>query len=99
MKEVSVQGQGILLAYVNGKYYATAGRCPHMGGNLSRGKLEGIVVTCPLHKSQFDLSDGKVVRWLSGSGFVSGIGGLMKKPINLKTYEVKVENEKIFAKI
>ena len=99
MKEVSVQGQNILLAYIGGKYYAVDSRCPHMGGNLSQGKLEGTVVTCPRHQSQFDLKDGKVVRWLKGSGFTSVIGKLMKQPTSLKTYEVKVENGTIFVKV
>ncbi len=45
-----------LLARVGDKYYAADNRCPHMGGKLSPGKLEGTVVTCPRHGSQFDLT-------------------------------------------
>ena len=71
MKEVLAQGREILLARVGDNYYAADNRCPHMGGKLSRGKLEGTIVTCPRHGSQFDLSDGRVVRWLKGSGLVS----------------------------
>jgi 3-phenylpropionate/trans-cinnamate dioxygenase ferredoxin component len=99
MKETSVQGQNILLAYSGGKYYATDNHCPHLGGNLSQGKLEGTIITCPRHQSQFDLRDGKVVRWLKGSGFLSAIGKAVKQPMNLKTYEMKIENGKIFVKI
>lgn len=51
MKRVSVGGREILLARVGDTYYAAGNRCPHMGGNLSRGKLEGTIVTCPLHGS------------------------------------------------
>ena len=47
MKETSVQGQNILLAYSDGKYYAADSHCPHMGGNLSQGKLEGTVDNLP----------------------------------------------------
>ena len=61
--------------------------------------LAGTIVTCPRHQSQFDLKDGKVVRWLKGSGFTSVIGKLMKQPTSLKTYEVKVENGTIFVKV
>jgi 3-phenylpropionate/trans-cinnamate dioxygenase ferredoxin subunit len=99
MKEVSIQGQNILLAHIGDKYYATASRCPHMGGNLSKGKLEGTIVTCPRHGSQFDLKDGRVIRWLKGSGVISAIGKVMKRPTNLKAYVAKVENGKIFVKI
>ena len=99
MKEVSMPGQNILVAFTDGIYYAADNRCPHLGGNLSQGKLEGTVVTCPRHQSQFDLRDGKVVRWLKGSGFLSAIGKAMKQPANLKTYEVKIEGDRIFVKI
>jgi 3-phenylpropionate/trans-cinnamate dioxygenase ferredoxin component len=99
MKEVSIQGQNILLAYSGGKYYAAQGRCPHMGGILSHGKLAGTIVTCPRHQSQFDLKDGKVMRWMKGMGLAATIGKILKQPTNLKTYEVKVENGKIFVEI
>jgi len=71
MKEVLIQGREILLVRVGDNYYAADNRCPHMGGKLSQGKLEGTVVTCPRHGSQFDLSDGRAVRWLKGSGLVA----------------------------
>ena len=99
MKEVMVQGTGILLAKVGGKYYAAANRCPHFGGNLSRGKLEGTIVTCPLHGSQFDLSDGHVVRWLKGSGVLSAVGKALKGPKPVATYKVKVEGDKVLVDI
>ena len=95
MKAVSVKGREILLAKVGDKYYTADNRCPHLGGKLSQGKLEGTVVTCPLHGSQFDLSDGRVVRWLKGSGVVSAIGKVLKSPRQLTTYEVKVENDRV----
>lgn len=106
MKEISTGGQNILLAFTGGQYYAAAGRCPHMGGNLSKGKLEGTVVTCPLHGSQFDLKDGKVVRWVAGSGIMSALGKTMsaigaasKTPRSLVIYEVKIDGDRILAKL
>ena len=66
MKKVIAEGREILLARVGDKYYATDNRCPHMKGDLSQGKLGGTVVTCPVHGSQFDISNGQVVRWLKG---------------------------------
>ena len=95
MKEVLAQGREILLARVADKYYAADNRCPHMGGRLSQGKLEGTVVTCPLHDSQFDLGSGQVVRWLKGSGLISKIGEALKSPRPLGIYNVKVEENKI----
>jgi 3-phenylpropionate/trans-cinnamate dioxygenase ferredoxin subunit len=99
MKEVKVQDKEILLTRVKDKYYATNSRCPHFGGNLSRGRLEGTVVTCPLHGSQFDLTDGHVVRWLKGSGVLSAVGKALKGPKSLDTHKVKVEGDRILVEI
>ena len=80
MRTVVVEGQEIFIAKVGDMYYATDNRCTHMGEKLSLGKLEGTVVTCPRHGSQFDLRDGSVVRWLKGSGLISVLGKVMKSP-------------------
>ena len=99
MKEVLARGREILLAKVADKYYAGDNRYPHMGGKLSQGKLEGTVVTCSRHGSQFDLTDGRVVRWLKGSGLVSMIGKALKSPRPLATYNVQVEDDRIWIEI
>ena len=99
MKDVSVNGREILLAKVDDKYYAADNRCPHMGGKLSQGKLEGFVVTCPVHGSQFDLRDGQIVRWLKGSGLISAVGRFLKSPRQLTTYNVKVEDDRVIIEI
>ena len=106
MKQVRLQGKEILLARVNGTYYAASGRCPHMRGFLSKGELKGMVVTCPMHGSRFDLKEGKVVRWVEGSGFMSLMGRLMsmmgmaaKTAKPLTVYEVKIEGDRVMAKI
>ena len=99
MKEVLVQGREILLARVGDKYYAADNHCPHMGGKLSQGKLEGTVVTCPRHGSQFDLSDGGVVRWTNWSGLISTVSKALKSPRPLITYRVEVEDDRILIEI
>jgi 3-phenylpropionate/trans-cinnamate dioxygenase ferredoxin subunit len=99
MKSVLVKGREILLARVAGEYYAADNRCPHMGGKLSQGKLEGTVVTCPRHGSQFDLTDGGVVRWLKGSGLISKVSKALKPARPLVTYNVKVEDDGIMIEI
>lgn len=95
MKQFKSGGLDILLANVGGRIFAVDNRCPHMGGKLSKGKLEGTIVTCPLHGSQFDVASGQVVRWLKGSGLVSAIGNAFKHPSEIKTYEVAVSNDEI----
>lgn len=44
---------------VNGEYYAINWICPHMGGPLGAGTLNGYVVTCPWHGWTFDVRTGK----------------------------------------
>ena len=99
MKEVLARGREILLARVGNSYYAAENLCPHMGGKLSQGKLEGTVVTCPRHGSQFDLTDGRVIRWLKGSGLASMVGKALKSPRPLATYNVKVDDDRILIEI
>jgi 3-phenylpropionate/trans-cinnamate dioxygenase ferredoxin subunit len=98
MKSVNVAGRQILLARVGDKYYAVDNLCPHMKGNLSQGKLEGTVVTCPLHGSQFDISNGQVVRWLKG-GLMSKVGKAIKPSKDLTVYNVKVEDGKVLVEV
>ncbi len=52
----------ILLAFVDGAYYALNNRCPHMGGSLADGILDDHNVTCPRHGSSFDVRNGQVQR-------------------------------------
>jgi len=96
MKKVTVEGQEVLLIRVGDKYFAASDRCPHMNGDLSQGKLEGTVVTCPRHGSQFDISNGQVVRWLKG-GLMSKLGGALKMSKALRVYNVKVEDGRVLV--
>ena len=98
MKMVIAEGREILLARVGDKYYATDNRCPHMKGDLSQGKLEGTVVTCPVHRSQFDISNGQVVRWLKG-GLMSKVGKALKSSKDLTVYNVKVEDNRVLVEV
>ena len=99
MKEVWAGQVPILIVRIGDTYYATQGRCPHMGGILAKGKLDGTVVTCPRHGSQFVVTDGKVVRWMKGKGLMAAIGKILKHPRPLKTYPVSVESGDIFVKV
>ena len=97
MKLVTIADREILLARVSGKFYASQPRCPHMGGSLWLGQLDGTIITCPRHGSRFDLADGHVVRWTNWSGVVLGVGKLIRSPRPLKMYEVKIEDNTILV--
>lgn len=96
MKKVIAEGREILLARAGDKYYAADDRCPHKKGDLSQGKLDGTVVTCPVHGSRFDLSTGQVVRWLKG-GLMSKLSGALKMSKTLTVYNIKVEDGKVLV--
>jgi 3-phenylpropionate/trans-cinnamate dioxygenase ferredoxin subunit len=97
MRKVLVEDKEVLVARVGPNYYATQDRCQHLGGDLSMGKLEGTVVTCPRHHSQYDLKDGHVVRWTDWTGLKLSVAKIAKSPRPLKTYEVRVEGGKVLV--
>jgi 3-phenylpropionate/trans-cinnamate dioxygenase ferredoxin subunit len=99
MMMTTIEGREILVARVGDNFYSADNRCPHMGGNLSGGTLEGTVVTCPRHHSMFDLTDGHVIRWTDWTGLKLIGTKILKSPRPLKMHEVKVEGEKIWVKI
>jgi len=47
---------------VGENFCATQAKCPHRGGPLSEGELDGSTVTCPWHGSQFNVCSGEVLR-------------------------------------
>ena len=57
-KHVAVDGKEIALFNVDGTFYALDNECPHRGGPLGEGDLEGCIVTCPWHAWRFRLNDG-----------------------------------------
>ncbi len=58
-KEVVAADRVIALFNVDGRLYALDGVCPHAGGPLGEGQLDGHVVTCPWHGWQFDVTTGQ----------------------------------------
>ena len=58
-KEIVAEGRMVALFNVDGEIYALDGVCPHQGGPLGQGCLEGTVVTCPWHGWQFDVRTGQ----------------------------------------
>jgi nitrite reductase/ring-hydroxylating ferredoxin subunit len=66
MKHVEVRGKEILIANIDGKFYALNDRCGHMNALLSMGNLANDkndnIVTCPFHGARFDITTGKKVK-------------------------------------
>ncbi len=90
-------GQKLLVAHVGDDFFVTQEHCAHMGANLAKGKLEGTVVTCPLHHSQYDLTDGAVVRWTDWTGGLATMNEAFRHPRSLVAYETRVEDGTVYV--
>jgi len=96
MRDVEVDGHHVLVARVGEEFYVTDARCPHLGGPLAKGELEGTVLTCPWHHSQFDLADGSCLRWTDWKGAVLTVAELARHPRPLRAYETRVEEGRLY---
>ena len=82
-KAINVNGTDIALFNVDGTIYAIDNTCPHRGGPLGEGMLDGNVVTCPLHGWKFNVTTGANV----------------SMPVNVRRFETKVEGDEIFVDV
>ncbi len=58
---VQVGAERVALFNCDGAFHAIGDVCPHRGGPLSDGQLDGTNVQCPWHGALFDLCTGKRV--------------------------------------
>ena len=84
MKFVAIERERIVLANVAGSFYALRDVCGHRNAPLSRGRLEGHMIECPLHFAQFDVRTGKLI-----DGPVSA---------DIPVYEVRVEDGAVYLR-
>jgi nitrite reductase/ring-hydroxylating ferredoxin subunit len=62
LRSFKVQGQEVLVLNLSGKFYCLSGRCVHAGAPLAEGTLNGKILTCPWHYSQYNVITGEVIR-------------------------------------
>jgi nitrite reductase/ring-hydroxylating ferredoxin subunit len=84
MKFVAIDRVRVVLANVDGAFYALRDVCGHRNAPLSRGRLIGCLIECPLHFAQFDMRTGKLV-----DGPISA---------DIPVYEVLVESDTVYVK-
>ena len=72
----------VAVCNVGGTLHAMDGICPHSGGPLGEGALDGHVLTCPFHAWEFDCRTGL---------------NLADELVKQATYPVKVENGEILV--
>lgn len=91
-RRVEQGGRGILLANVDGGFYAVDERCTHRGGSLSKGTMTDGVVTCPRHGARFDVRTGRNV----GSPRILLFKG---RADDLRSYSVEIEGEDVLIDV
>ena len=85
ISEHQIDGKHIMLCNVAGEHYAISNICTHARVLLSKGKLRGHAITCPLHGARFDVRNGKC---LSGPAF-----------LDVETYPVSIEDDNVIIKV
>src|SRR5882757_6296102 len=60
-KAFVVAGRQLAFFNAGGRIFAIDNLCPHDGGPLAEGSLEGTTITCPWHAAEFDITSGKVL--------------------------------------
>lgn len=57
-KPFTIDGQDILIANLDGEFFAIEDRCSHEDSRLSLGCLKGDLIDCTLHGSRFNVKTG-----------------------------------------
>jgi nitrite reductase/ring-hydroxylating ferredoxin subunit len=83
-KEVEHDGRIFALFNVDGIISAIDGLCPHQGGPLADGPLDGTYVSCPWHGWEFCVRTGK-----------STLNNRLRQPV----FEVKVEGQDVLVAV
>ena len=81
---VEVDGRTLALFNVGGSFYAIDNTCPHRGGPLGEGDLEGRIVLCPWHAWRWDVTTGNNAN---------------NPAVKVACYPVSVEGEAVFVEI
>jgi nitrite reductase (NADH) small subunit len=82
--EASVEGRPVALHNVDGTFYATGNTCPHRGGPLGQGMLDGPTLMCPWHAWTWDVRTGE---------------NTANPTLRIPTYEVRVEAGDVLVRV
>ncbi len=61
MKAIELDGHEIVICNCAGTFYALDRRCGHMNAPFEMGTLDGVILTCAMHGSQFDITTGEAL--------------------------------------
>lgn len=91
-KVVKVEDKPIAIFNLNGNFYATDDTCPHEGGPLSYGFIEGENVTCPWHGATFHIMSGKTLEPPAGEKMGPPVDrGIVCYPLRVVGADIEIE--------
>jgi nitrite reductase (NADH) small subunit len=82
--QFEIGDSAVAVCNVGGTLHAMDGICPHSGGPLGHGALDGYILTCPFHAWEFDCRTG-----------LSDVDESLRQAI----YAVKVEDGDVFVDV
>lgn len=89
---VEYEGEPILLTFYDNEIFAMDDRCPHLKASLVKGTFENGIVTCAKHHAQINVKTGEIVE----NAKILFIKMPVKKA---KTFNVKIEEERVFVEL
>jgi nitrite reductase (NADH) small subunit len=82
VREIVADGRVLAVGRTEEGVFALDGLCPHQGGPLGKGRLEGNIVICPWHQFSFEIN----------TGFCTSSRGLTQP-----RYEVRVNADRVIV--
>lgn len=83
-REFECGAHTICVANVVGTYAAVDNVCPHRGGPLGQGVVEGTKIVCPWHGWEFDLATGN-------NPFTPNL--------SVAAYDLKIDGDEVYARL
>ncbi len=97
---VTIEGNKILFIWHDEQVHAVQAQCPHLRFPLTKAKInDDCQLTCPLHKSVFDLKTGAVKCWSPWPPVVGNLLAKVSKPKALKIYPTRIDNDQILVEL
>jgi toluene monooxygenase system ferredoxin subunit len=84
MLGVEVDGVKVLLVNIEGTVHAFENRCAHQAALLSKGRLEGNVLTCSVHHWCYDVCSGS---------------GINPSSARLRRFATRIEDQQILVDV
>lgn len=80
----TLEGRRVFLIKLEGRVYAYENRCAHRELPIATGRLDGYVLTCPVHEWQYDIRNGR---------------GVNPDAARLRSFALRIENDDVLVDV